>query len=123
SQAFLLRVIERGVVEEKQLHGRFRDYLIAAVRHAALAHLRRRPVPVVDGARLAEVPARDTVEFPADEEWVSRWRRVVLAAAWEGLENHERDHPGNLGHTALRALVDYPSESSDQLAARVSRAC
>src|SRR5256885_4248390 len=41
-QEFLVRVIERGVAEEDRLHGRFRDYLIAAVRNAALAHLRRR---------------------------------------------------------------------------------
>src|SRR5690349_11273660 len=41
-QEFLARVVERGVVEEQRLHGRFRDYLIAAVRNAALAHLRRR---------------------------------------------------------------------------------
>src|SRR2546421_1078539 len=56
-QAFLVRVIERGVVEEDRLHGRFRDYLIAAVRNAALSHLRRRPSPVQDGTPLEEIPA------------------------------------------------------------------
>src|SRR5258708_33617057 len=56
-QAFLLRVIERGVVEEHRLHGRFRNYLIAAVRNAALAHLRRRPVASPGNAALDEIPA------------------------------------------------------------------
>src|SRR3954468_20417069 len=60
-QSFLLRVLERGVADERRLHGRFRDYLIAAVRNAALAHLRRRPLALADDARLAEVPGRETL--------------------------------------------------------------
>src|SRR5437764_12068539 len=43
-QAFLLRVIERGVVEAKLLHGRLRGYVMAAVRNAALPHRPRRTV-------------------------------------------------------------------------------
>lgn len=122
-QAFLLRVVEQGVVEETALHGRFRDYLIAAVRNAALAHLRRRPVASQEGKPLDELPARDSFALPPDEEWLSRWRRVVLAGAWEALENHQREHAGNLAHTVLRTLVDHPREDSSQLAARVSDLC
>jgi len=119
-QTFLLRVIERGVVEEKALHGRFRDYLIAAVRNAALAHLRRRSPAIQAGDRLAEMAA-PKVQFPSEQEWLSRWRRVVLNSVWEALEKHQSDHPGNLAHTVLRTLVDYPKEDSAQLAARVSQ--
>ena len=122
-QAFLVRVIERGVVDENQLRGRFRDYLIAAVRNAALAHLRRRPLPGQGSMPLEEIPARASFEFPADDEWVSRWRRVVLASAWEALENHQRDHPGNLAHTVLRTRADYPQDDFDQLAARITSIC
>jgi RNA polymerase sigma factor (sigma-70 family) len=119
-QAFLVRIIERGVIEEDRLHGRFRDYLIAAVRNAALAHLRRRRSADHEVTPLEEIPARESFEFPPDEEWLSRWRRVVLASVWEALENHERTHPGNLAHTVLRTLVDHPQEDSTKLAARVS---
>ncbi len=122
-QAFLLRVVERGVVEQTLLRGRFRDYLIATVRHTALAHMRRRPLPTGDGTPLEEVPARDEVVLPGDDEWLAGWRRVVLAGAWDALDRHERDHPGNLAHTALKALVDHPDESSQQLAARVGQLC
>jgi hypothetical protein len=127
-QDFLVRVFERGVVEEERLHGRFRDYLIAAVRNAALAHMRRRFRAEQDatpqGATpLDELPAPNFFESPPEEEWVSRWRRVVMSSAWDALENHQRDHPGNLAHTCLRALVDHPREKSIQLAARVSRQC
>lgn len=122
-QAFLLRVLERGVVEENALNGRFRDYLIAAVRNAALAHLRRRPGPLQTGTPLDQVPGRDSFEFPGEDEWLAGWRRVVLASAWEALDNHQREHPGNLAHTVLRTLVDHPQEDSSQLATRVSRQC
>ena len=122
-QAFLLRVIERGVVEENLLHGRFRDYLIATVRNTALAHLRRRPLAPQGGTPLSEVPSPESVTFPDDEAWLSGWRRVVLTAAWEALESHERAHPGNVSYTALRTLADYPDENSEQLAARVGALC
>ena len=122
-QTFLLRVVERGVVEEALVRGRFRDYLIATVRNAALAHLRRRQTASSDGTPLDEVPAPESFAFPDEAEWLSRWRRVVLTGAWEALENHERENPGNVGYTALRAMVDHPDEDSVALAARVSRAC
>jgi hypothetical protein len=121
-QTFLLRVVERGVVEQDRLHGRFRDYLIAAVRNAALAQLRR-SVATPPVAAPEEIPAPDLVVFPDEEEWLSRWRRVVLDGVWEALENHEREHPGNLAYTALRVLIDHPDESSSQLAGRVGRSC
>jgi len=122
-QAFLLRVVEKGVVEESHLKGRFRDYLIATVRNAALAHLRRRPIASQDSTPLAEIAATDDFVFPDEEEWLSGWRRIVLSGVWEALENHQREHPGNLGYTVLRTLVDHPREDSGQLAARVSRLC
>lgn len=122
-QTFLLRVIERGVVEEKVLNGRFRDYLIATVRNAALAHLRRRSAAILASDRLAEIPVDESVTFPGDEEWIARWRRIILANAWELLENYQRERPGNLAYTVLRALVDHPNEDSAQHAARVSNQC
>jgi RNA polymerase sigma-70 factor (ECF subfamily) len=123
-QALLLRVVERGMVEENLLQGRFRDYLIATVRNAALAHLRRRSLKTQDGCQLEGVAAVPEVfVLPDEEEWLSRWRRVVLSGAWDALEMHENEHPGNLSFTALRALVEHPDESSSQLAARVSQVC
>lgn len=121
-QAFLLRIFEKGIVERNLIRGRFRDYLIAAVRNAALAHLRRRSLdrhflPLDDLADPAPF------EFPADSEWLARWRRALLDSVWEVLENHERNHPGNLAYSSLRQLVDHPQENSRQLAARLSRQC
>ncbi len=120
-QSFLLRVVERGMVEEVQLRGRFRDYLIAAVRNAALAQMRRRSLAVEEGVPLAEIP--EALGLATDEEWLSRWRRVVLESVWGNLERYQREHSGNLGHTVLRTLVEHPGENSIQLAGRISRLC
>jgi hypothetical protein len=120
-QAFLLRVVERGMVDEQHLHGRFRDYLIAMVRNAALGHLRRKPATLQESIPLEEIAGVESFSFPDEEEWLSRWRRIVLTAAWDALENHQLQNPGNLGYTALRTMVDHPKENSSQLAERVSK--
>ncbi|MSU79014.1 MAG: sigma-70 family RNA polymerase sigma factor [Gemmataceae bacterium] len=122
-QTFLVRVLERGHVEEERLHGRFRDYLIVAVRNAALAFLRRKPNIVHDNTNLDEIPTFDSFVFPGDEEWISRWRRILLNSVWEALEHHQRETPGNLAHTVLRILADHPDEDFDALAVRVSALC
>jgi RNA polymerase sigma-70 factor (ECF subfamily) len=121
-QAILLRIVERGLVTPDQLRGRFRDYLIATVRNAALAKLRSH-VPEPAGMPVDALAAPEAAVYPSDEEWISRWRRVVMAGAWEALENHERANPGSLCHAVLRALIDHPQDDSQQLAARVSDRC
>lgn len=122
-QAFLMRVIQKGLVDRPELHGRFRDYLITAVRNAALAHLRRKKLSIEESASLDQLPESPEVELPADEEWISRWRRAILGNVWEAIEAHERTHPGNLAFTVLRALTDHPDEESCDLASRVSQQC
>src|SRR4051812_36170096 len=49
AQDFLLRGLEVGFLRTPELRGRFRDYLKAAVRNAALSRLRRRRRPEKTG--------------------------------------------------------------------------
>src|SRR4051812_10671065 len=48
SQDFLVRGLLRGFVRTTELRGRFRHYLKAAVRNAAMNHLQRRRPPAQD---------------------------------------------------------------------------
>src|SRR5437667_10662164 len=57
AQNFLLRVLQTGFVQEGDLRGRFRAYLITAVKHAALSHLRKRQPARADVAALQNVAA------------------------------------------------------------------
>lgn len=122
-QNFLLRVLQKGLVQEGTVRGRFRHYLIAAVRNAALSHLRRRQPSYQNPASLADLPTAAEEASAADQEWLAGWHRCVLKNVWEALENHQHEVPGNLFHTVLRVLVDHPGEDSKFLAARTSALC
>src|SRR5947209_2066938 len=47
-QDFFLRVLQHRFTPEQVSRGRFRDYLKATVRNAALTHWRRKPPPTPD---------------------------------------------------------------------------
>jgi RNA polymerase sigma factor (sigma-70 family) len=120
-QEFLLRVCERRFTPEQVERGRFRAYLKAAVRNAALSYLRRKPAHHHDEARLRQLPADGGPPSATDQAWLDEWRRCLLDRAWEALEDHQRRTPGNLAHTVLRLAVDHPGDDSPALAARAGR--
>ncbi len=116
-QELLVRVVEKGFPHADAKKGRFRDYLKATVRNAAITKLRRQakaPRP------LAEV---DTAEIPKDSEadvvWHGRWRQCILDRAWQLLDAHEREHPDGWACTVLRAAADAPDATSEHLAERL----
>lgn len=114
-QDFLVRGLERGFVGTGPLRGRFRDYLKAAVRNAAVDRLRLRRPPEQGDFDLGELPAHD-----ADSSWLEEWRQCVLGRVWDALLAHQKRSPGNLFHTVLRLTVDHPDEDSAPLAERAS---
>ena len=119
-QDFLLRVLQKGIVPQSDLKGRFRHYLKAAVRNAAISHLRKKPLGQAGVDVLAQIPDEED-EHPMDKEWTERWRQCVLERVWEALELHERQSTDNHAHTVLRIYVDHhETEDSEQLARRAS---
>jgi RNA polymerase sigma-70 factor (ECF subfamily) len=118
-QDFLLRSVRRPFVPEQIRRGRFRDYLKAVLRNAALSHFRRtasRPNIVSEGLALVAIEGDDT----ADREWLAEWRGCLLRRAWQALELLESASPEGLAYTTLRLATDHPEESSPALAARAS---
>lgn len=121
---FLARVFQRGFEENAVHRGRFRDYLKAAVRNAALTHLRRQRNAVREHLDLNEVAGPATPSQPfaeADALWTAQWRQVVLERAWQALELAENEAPDSLVHTSLRLAAENPEATSAELADRVSR--
>jgi RNA polymerase sigma factor (sigma-70 family) len=118
-QDFLLQAVRRPFTPEQIRRGRFRDYLKAVLRNAALTHFRRSartPDPVADS--LACIAAE--VDDAADREWLAEWRGCLLRRAWQALELHEQAAPEGIAYTTLRLTADYPQESSASLAGRAS---
>src|SRR5437764_799312 len=122
AQEFVLKVVEKGFAHARPAGGRFRDYLKASLRNAALTHLRKRAAhPAGDSAMLDELPAPPAEEV-ADAAWLAEWRGCLLERAWHALDAHQRSSPGNLFHTVLRLTVDHPGDDSPTLAARAATA-
>ncbi|MBI2808910.1 MAG: sigma-70 family RNA polymerase sigma factor [Planctomycetes bacterium] len=119
-QDFLVKVLQKGFGSEINVKGRFRNYLKAAVRNAAITHLRRKAPGQADPAALAQVA--DDAETPAAEaEWLEQWRRCMLERIWEALEMHERQNLDNHAYTVLNIYIEHSEqEDSEQLAATAS---
>jgi RNA polymerase sigma-70 factor (ECF subfamily) len=115
AQEFFLRVLKQGFVRASGDRGRFRNYLITAVRNAALTHLKRK------GSRYSSVDVEKlpAAADPADGDWLAQWRKCVLKNVWRSLECHQQRVTGNLFHTVLLMSVDFPNDDSPALAARV----
>jgi len=122
-QDFLLRSFQHGFIPERIAHGKFRNYLKAAVRNAAISHFRHQASAKSSGLEghherlVAPEPALDD----AQEQWLQPWRQCLLDRVWQALDHHQRGQPDSLAYTALRLVVDYPAEDSVQLAARATQ--
>lgn len=100
--------------------GRFRDYLKVTLYHLIVAHARK------GKRRLAELPQNcpDPGGNPfslldSDREFLTNWRKELLARAWAALETLERETGRHL-YSVLRMRADHPELSSAELAAKLS---
>jgi hypothetical protein len=119
SQDFIMRLLKGDFAGADPDRGRFRDLLKAAVRNMIRNHWskqnRRRPA-VVDFDSVA-----DNSENEIEASWLTAWQTNVLDHAWGALKDFERSSPGNPAHTLLKWRTEFPDETSDQLAARLTQ--
>jgi RNA polymerase sigma-70 factor (ECF subfamily) len=120
SQEFLTSVLRRGFPPQEDVHGRFRNYLIAAVRNAARMHFRRRALDTRDNAALDQLPAPGQTDPALDREWLDSWRQCLLDRVWEALERQQQRIPGSRAYVVLRLAAQHPDEDSESLAARTA---
>lgn len=121
-QDLLLRVLQQGFVPEQVKRGRFRDYLKAVVRNAALTWWRReRARPAASD--LSEFLPDDTVDpiREAEQAWLMQWRSCLLERVWDELELQEQQSPASNCYRVLRLMVEHgESGDSRELAERLS---
>jgi RNA polymerase sigma factor (sigma-70 family) len=118
-QEFFLRVTQHGLFRPSR-GGRFRDYLKAAVRNAALNCLRRNRAPKSIDFSILQDSIADKTHATADQVWTAEWRKCLLERAWQALKEHQDQSHGNLFQTVLNMLIDNPLEDSKTLAVRTS---
>jgi excinuclease UvrABC nuclease subunit len=119
-QDFLLRVSQNGFIRARQERGRFRDYLKAAVRNAAINFHRRTHVPQpMDSVLLQQIIA-DISHEDADQVWIRQWQKTMLDRAMRALKKYESGSPRNLSFSVLELIAAYPQEDTKSLAVRIS---
>lgn len=84
---------------------------------ACLRRLRKARPLDEDLSRFLAAPQTD----PDERDWIAENRRMFLEAAWKRLQVHQQQE-GNRHYTALRLRHDFPQDTSDELAARLSAA-
>jgi len=118
AQDAVLRLLSGDFAGADPQRGRFRDLLKVAVRNMVRNYWekqkRRRTVDL-------DVATLDDDREPADDPWLGSWRRSVLELAFKALQQEDRQRPGSLAYTLLRMRADHPDDSSEQLAARLSK--
>jgi RNA polymerase sigma-70 factor (ECF subfamily) len=116
---FAVRFLRGDFRRADPQRGRFRDFVRSALRHLALDYWRKQtgaPVPLpADGPELAggDPEPADVLDQP----FLERWREELLAHAWKGLAELERQ-TGQPYHAVLRGKAE--GVRAAELAARLS---
>jgi RNA polymerase sigma factor (sigma-70 family) len=122
TQDILVKLL-RGDFGRWEGRGRFRDYLKAAVRHAARSYLASaRKLTVTDFG--AEADRNDA----QDSWWDVEWAREIKTLAWHNLLRYQLRHrrasnqhggSGNVFYTVLRLRLKYPRDNIPDLTRRL----
>jgi DNA-directed RNA polymerase specialized sigma24 family protein len=120
----LLALMKRGIDQLQGNAGRFRDYLRTALRHAVFQFWRKRERSPSGAAELETVAAPTrTPSEEIDRLWLTEWRSCLLERTWKVLKNlQDRGASSGPYYTILQLAVQYPSDTSTQLAARAEAA-
>ncbi len=120
AQEVVVKMLQGGFAGFRSERGRFRDYLKAAVRNAAVGHFRRRSTSAhveLDAEGLADSGGPDPC---SDETWLADWRRSLLEGARQALHAFQAGRTGNVYATLLYLLWDFPDDDTEALAARLA---
>ena len=119
-QQFLVKVIEKGFESASPDRGRFRHYLIRAVRNEVITwqrqQSRRRARSLTELHDHAGIRSEQ-----ASSGWDQQWYECILNRCWKHLRQHQKDRPGNLAHSVLAAATEHPELDSTALASLVSQ--
>lgn len=122
AQEFFLFVTKHGLPRARKERGRFRDYLKVTVRGSALNYLSRKKRGRLINVDLSHIPAPQENQPIPDQEWIVEWRQCLLDRAWQRLQEHQKQSPGNIAHLAMTLRVSHPQADSVELAAKASMA-
>jgi RNA polymerase sigma factor (sigma-70 family) len=119
AQEVMLRMMRGDFAGADENKGRFRDFLKMALRNMIKTSWRKssqRKTVALDGEPL---PAEQDQEL--DEQWTATWRRNLLDNTWNRLHADQSGATSQNQFRALRLRVEFPEDSSTELAHRLSQ--
>jgi RNA polymerase sigma-70 factor (ECF subfamily) len=112
-QEFWTKLLTHKLAGADGNKGRFRDYLRTVLHRLIIDHFR--------GRKIQSLPPGDLLDpSEPDSDYDQVWRDAVLKRALSRLETYEAATPKNRYATVLGLRRDYPDDSIDEIAARLS---
>jgi len=119
TQDVIVRLLKGDFAGADPKKGRFRDLLKTAVRNMTKNHWAKQKV-----RKSAEYDVEQIEDAAGDTGyavWDESWRKQILDLAWGQLRTYQESHAGSVAYTILKLRTDFPDDSSEGLAERLSR--
>ena len=117
AQDLIVRMLQGDFAGANPERGRFRDFMKVVVKNMVRNYWsrqnRRRPANI-------DVNDLEIGEEAEEEPFLAEWRNNILNLAWAALEQYERDNESSSAFTLLQLRQEFPDDSSEQLAQRLS---
>jgi len=118
AQDVVVRLLKGDFAGADADRGRFRDLLKTSIRNMVRNHWAKQKRRKTADLEVQDLPVED--EDTEADPWVDAWRGNLMELTWSSLEHYERTHKGSVACTVLRLRTDFPDDSSEQLAERLS---
>jgi RNA polymerase sigma factor (sigma-70 family) len=118
AQEVMLRMMRGDFAGADENKGRFRDFLKMALRNMVKTSWRKANRRQTVDLQAEQLPADE--DRALEEQWTATWRRNLLDNTWNRLHTDQAGITASHQFKALRMRVDFPEESSTELAKRLS---
>lgn len=118
TQDVIVRLLQGDFAGADPKKGRFRDLLKTAVRNMTKNHWAKQKVRKAADYDVEQI--EDEAGDTGYTVWDESWQRQILELAWAQLRAYQESHAGSVAYTILKLRTEFPDDSSDGLAARLS---
>lgn len=118
AQDVVVRMLNGDFAGADPNRGRFRDFLKTCIRNMARNYWSKKSRRKTANLDIDLLPLED--DSAESDPWIDAWQNNLLNLVWGELEHYQNTHTGSVAHSVLRLRVDFPDDSSEELADRLS---